>query len=94
VKVPHLASHILGHMARRISADWEQAYGHPIYYLETFVDPARFRGTCYLAANWHALGQTTGLGHNSRTKKATQPKKEVLGYPLSKNFRELLAVTE
>jgi hypothetical protein len=91
VKVPHLASHLLGRMARTISADWEQAYGHPIYYLETFVDPARFRGTCYLAANWIALGLTTGRGHNAPTKKATQPKKEILGYPLVKNFHELLA---
>jgi len=94
VEVPHLASHLLGRMARELSADWEMVYGHPIYYLETFVDPARFRGTCYLAANWIALGPTTGRGHNARTKKATQPKKEVLGYPLVKDFRELLSVTE
>jgi len=92
--VPHLASHLLGRMARELSADWEMVYGHPIYYLETFVDPARFRGTCYLAANWIALGQTTGRGHNARTKKATQPKKEVLGYPLIKDFRELLSATK
>ena len=91
VEVPHLASHLLGRMARELSAHWERVYSHPIYYLETFVDPARFRGTCYLAANWVALGQTTGLGHNARTKQATQPKKEVLGYPLRKDFRELLA---
>lgn len=94
VEVPHLASHLLGRMARVLSADWEQIYAHPIYYLETFVDPARFRGTCYLAANWIALGQTTGRGHNARTSKATQPKKEVLGYPQVKNFRELLGVTK
>jgi hypothetical protein len=94
VKVPHLASHLLARVARSLSEDWERLYGHPIYYLETFVDPARFRGTCYLAANWIALGLTTGLGHNARTKRATQPKKEVLGYPLVKNFRELLAVTQ
>jgi hypothetical protein len=94
VKVPHLASHVLGLMARTLSADWELFYGHPIYYLETFVDPARFRGTCYLAANWIALGETTGRGHNAPTKKATQPKKEVLGYPLVRNFRELLSVTQ
>jgi len=94
VEVPHLASHLLGRMARELSQDWVILYGHPIYYLETFVDPARFRGTCYLAANWIALGPTTGRGHNSRTKKATQPKKEILGYPLVKNFRELLSVTE
>jgi hypothetical protein len=94
VKVPHLASHLLGLMARALSGDWERFYGHPIYYLETFVDPARFRGTCYLAANWIALGETTGRGHNARTSQATQPKKEVLGYPLVKNFRELLERTE
>ncbi|MCP4203112.1 MAG: DUF4338 domain-containing protein [bacterium] len=91
VEVAHLASHLLGRMARVLSQDWERLYSHPIYYLETFVDPARFRGTCYLAANWIALGQTTGIGHNARTKKVTQPKKEVLGYPLRKDFRELLA---
>lgn len=94
VEVPHLASHLLGRMARELSADWSSLYGHPIYYLETFVDPAHFRGTCYLAANWIALGPTTGRGHNARTKKATQPKKEVLGYPLVKNFRQLLSVME
>ena len=94
VKVSYLASHLLGRMARTLSGDWERLYGHPIYYLETFVDPARFRGTCYLAANWIALGETTGRGHNAPTKKATQPKKEVLGYPLVKNFRELLEVKE
>ncbi len=90
VEVPHLASHLLGRMARGLSADWQRVYGHPIYYLETFVDPARFRGTCYLAANWIALGRTTGRGHNARTKQATQPKKEILGYPLRKDFRQLL----
>jgi hypothetical protein len=94
VEVPHLASHLLGRMARTLSADWERVYAHPVYYLETFVDPARFRGTCYLAANWVALGETTGLGHKARTNKATQPRKEVLGYPLVKNFRELLEVGE
>ena len=91
VAVPHLASHLLGRMARVLSADWERLYSHPIYYLETFVDPRRFRGTCYLAANWTALGQTTGIGHNAPTNKVTQPKKEVLGYALRKDFRELLA---
>ena len=60
VRVEHLASHILGRMAARISDDWQQMYGHPIYFLETFVDPERFRGTCYRAANWVVLGKTTG----------------------------------
>ena len=60
VRVEHLASHILGRMAARICDDWQRMYGHPIYFLETFVDPERFRGTCYRAANWVVLGKTTG----------------------------------
>lgn len=90
VEVPHLASHLLGRMARLLAKDWERIYGHPIYFLETFTDPARFRGTCYRAANWVVLGRTTGRGHNAPTKKRTVPVKEILGYPLIKRFRELL----
>jgi hypothetical protein len=91
IEVPLLASHLLGRMARRLSADWERLYGHPIYFAETFVDPARFRGTCYRAANWIVLGRTTGRGKDAPTKRPNRPIKEVLGYPLSKRFRELLA---
>jgi hypothetical protein len=90
VKVPHLASHILGHMARELPRDWERVYGHPVIYLETFINPARNRGTCYLAANWTKLGRTTGRGNNAPTKKPRVPVKEILGYPLSKRFREML----
>jgi hypothetical protein len=93
VEVRHLASHLLGRVARVLSADWEQVYGHPIYYLETFVDPARFRGTCYRAANWIGLGLTAGLGKDARTKTPNRPKKEVLGYPLIKDFRQRLSET-
>ena len=91
VQVEHLASHILGQMARLLSDDWERVYGHPIQYLETFVDPQRFRGTCYRAANWIVLGRTTGRGKDDHTNKPNRPIKEVLGYPLSKNFRQLLS---
>jgi hypothetical protein len=90
VKVPHLASHILGWMARDLPREWERVYGHPVWYLETFVDPARNRGTCYLAANWTKLGRTTGRGNNAPTTAPRVPVKEILGYPLSKHFRELL----
>lgn len=90
VQVRYLASHLLSRMATILPQDWERIYGHPVYYLETFVDPARFRGTCYLAANWVALGPTTGRGHNAPTWRATQPVKDVLGYPLIPRFRELL----
>lgn len=91
VDVAHLASHLLARVARGLSRDWQRLYGHPIYYLETFVDPARFQGTCYRAANWLALGLTTGRGKDAPTHKPTRPKKQVMGYPLTKKFRELLA---
>ncbi len=91
VHVPHLASHVLGQMARRIAADWERIYGHPIYFLETFVDPERYRGTCYRAANWIVMGRTTGRGKNCPTQRPNRSLKEVLGYPLTPRFRELLA---
>lgn len=90
VVVPHLASHLLGRMARQVSRDWEQLYGHPIHFLETFVDPARFRGTCYLAANWVRLGLTTGRGKDAPSHRPTRPIKEVLGYALCRDFRERL----
>ncbi len=90
VKVPCLASHILSEVARRISRDWEALYRHPVHFLETFVDPGRFRGTCYRAANWIRLGITTGRGKNDQTMKPNRSLKDVLGYPLSKDFREKL----
>jgi len=90
VTVRYLASHLLARMATILPQDWTRIYGHPVHFLETFVDPARFRGTCYLAANWIPLGQTTGRGHNAPTHRATQPVKEVLGYPLTPHFREQL----
>ncbi len=90
VRVEHLASHLLGRMAARISADWNRAYGHPLYFVETFVDPERFRGTCYRAANWVLLGKTTGRGKDSRSWQPTRSLKEVLGYPLIRRFRERL----
>ena len=90
VRVPHLASHILGRMATQISGDWQRMYGHPIYFLETFVDPERFRGTCYRAANWVLLGQTTGRGKQSNSYVPNRSLKQVLGYPLTPRFREYL----
>jgi hypothetical protein len=90
VRVPHLASHVLGRIARRLPGDWQRIYGHPVYFLETFVDPARHRGTCYRAANWLVLGQTSGRGHRCPTREPNRPVKLVLGYPLVPRFRELL----
>ena len=90
VRVEHLASHLLGRMAAQISADWQRMYGHPIYFLETFVDPERFRGTCYRAANWVVMGKTTGRGKQSNSYVPNRSIKEVLGYPLTSKFRDLL----
>jgi hypothetical protein len=91
VRVPHLASHILGKVTRALSADWERMYGHPVYFAETFIDPGRFRGACYRAANWQLLGFTTGRGKNDHTNKPNRPIKEVLGFPLTRYFREYLS---
>jgi Domain of unknown function (DUF4338) len=90
VRVPHLASHLLGRMARQLSADWERVYAHPIYFTQTFVDPSRYRGTCYRAANWTYLGMTMGRGNNAPTMKQTRPKKGLYVYPLVRDFRRRL----
>jgi len=91
VEVRHLASHLLARMVRRLSADWQDLYGHPVYFAETFVDPERFRGTCYRAANWIHLGTTTGRGKDDLTHRPNRSCKDVLGYPLIAQFRERLA---
>lgn len=90
VQVCCLASHLLGRMARVVSTDWQRVYHHSVYFLETFVDTQRFKGTCYQAANWIYLGETTGRGKNDQTHKPNRSIKAVWGYPLSKDFREVL----
>jgi hypothetical protein len=90
VHVPHLASHLLGRMMPILVADWRRLYGHPLYFVETFVDPTRFRGTCYRAANWVVLGRTTGRGKWDFTHRPNRPIKDVLGYPLTPHFRQRL----
>ena len=74
-----------------LSSDWERLYDHPIHYLETFTDPQRFAGTCYRAANWVALGLTTGRGKDAWSKKPNRPLKLVWGYTLTRRFRQLLS---
>jgi len=89
VHVPHLASHVLGLILRRLSADWTIRYGHPVVLLETFVGTA-YRGTCYKAANWTYLGMTQGRGRNDLTHTATRNPKAVFVYPLTCHFRKEL----
>jgi Domain of unknown function (DUF4338) len=79
VRVPHLASHLLGRMAAVLSGDWRQMYSHPIYFAETFIDPGRFRGTCYRAAIWQLLGLTTGRGKNDQTRSRGQRRQACCG---------------
>jgi hypothetical protein len=90
VKVPHLASHLLSRVCRRLCSDWMAKYGHPIHLLETFVDRGRFRGTCYRAANWILVGQTKGRSRNDRYQTLEVPVKDIYLYPLAKDSCEQL----
>jgi len=94
VRVRYLASHLLSRVVQILSADWEQLYHHPVHFIETFVNTPRYKGTCYRAANWVYMGKTTGRGKDDQTNKPNRPVKEVLGYPLVKNFREKLCGVE
>jgi hypothetical protein len=91
IRTPHLASHILSRVTGVLSGDWERMYGHPVWFVETFIDPERFRGTCYRAANWILLGRTTGRGKDDLTHRQNRSIKEVYGLPLTRRFRELLS---
>lgn len=90
VRVRYLASHLLGEVARRIAADWQRKYGHPVVLLETFVERDRFAGTCYRAANWQGLGSTQGRSRQDRDRQLRVPVKEVYAYPLQPDWRGVL----
>jgi hypothetical protein len=90
VKVPHLASWILGQISRRLARDWQAKYGHGIVLLETFVERERFPGTAYRAANWLAVGVTSGRTRQDRHTCIQVPVKDVYLYPLRRDFREVL----
>jgi len=91
VEVPNLASVVLSRTLRRLSADWEQYYDHPILLAETFVDPARFRGTCYRASNWLYLGETRGVGRKGAGFENHGRKKGLFVYPVHRRAREMLS---
>jgi hypothetical protein len=91
VRVPGLASKILARSARQIPRDWEIRYGCRPLLLETLVDPTRFRGTCYRAANWIRVGQTAGRGRMDREHKAQgQALKDIYVYPLVRDVCQQL----
>jgi len=90
VSIPHLASKLLALNLRRLSTDWKQAYGHPLYLAETFVDTSRFQGTCYKAANWIYVGQTRGSGKRGNRYYDHGRSKAIYLYPLHRDFRRKL----
>jgi len=90
VRVPHLASHLLGKVVRRLSGDWTTKYGQDIDLLETFVDRDRFRGTCYRAAGWWHVGMTTGRSRNDVNQTMRVPVKDIYLRPLSADWRRRL----
>ncbi len=90
VRVPYLASHLLALATRRLSADWQARYGHPIWLVETFVESDRFAGTAYKAAGWLHLGQTTGRTRQDRRRTLQAPRKAVWVRPLHPAFRQHL----
>ena len=90
VRVPHLASCLLGQCLRRLSRDWLEHYATSIVLAETFVERRRFAGTCYRAANWRWLGETRGRGRNDRTHRGAEPLRDVLVYPLCRQFQQRL----
>jgi hypothetical protein len=90
VRVPHLASGILGRISRRLAADWQSKYGHRIVLLETFVERDRFAGTVYRAANWLAVGETSGRTRQDRHICIQAPVKDIYLYALRPDFRSVL----
>ena len=90
VRVPHLASHVLGRVLRRLRRDWHAKYRQPLDLVETFVEQDRFAGTCYRAANWTGVGVTQGRGRQDRHRRQRVPVKAVYVYPLVPDFRERL----
>jgi Domain of unknown function (DUF4338) len=90
VRVPHLASHLLALATRRLPADWQARYGHPVWLVETFVELDRFAGRAYKAAGWLELGQTTGRTRQDRQRTLQSPRKSVWVRPLHPAFRQRL----
>lgn len=91
IQVPHLASHVLALALRRVPADWQARYGRRPWLAETLVDPERFPGTCYRAANWFEVGRTTGRGRQDRDHQHhNAAPKRILLYPLRSDVRQVL----
>ena len=96
-RVPNLASRVLGLSLQRLSQDMQAEHGYPALLAETFVDPAKFAGTCYRASNWRSLGLTRGYarepGGSARWRHHGQPK-EIFVFELTEGAAEALSRTE
>ena len=89
-RIPHLASHILARTAQQLPHDWQTRYGVTPVLMETLVDPDRYRGTCYHAANWIEVGMTTGRGRMDRSRQVQGVCKKIFLYPLHRLWRQQL----
>ena len=90
VRVPHLASKIMAKNAKLLVKDWLEFYNVQLLLLETFVDLARFKGTCYKAANWIHVGNTAGSAKSGANYLYHGSSKAVFLYPVHKKFKVLL----
>ena len=88
VRIPHLGSHVLGHLARRVRQDWQERWGYGPLLMETFVDPGKFLGTCYRSAGWIELGRTTGRGLQRAGPVYQSTPKRIYVKALWEDFRE------
>jgi SRSO17 transposase len=93
VHVKNLASHIIALSIKHLKHDWSLLYRVEPYLLETFVDQDKYKGTCYRAANWCYVGETSGFGKVGVTYQYHGNKKGVFLYPLKKNFKQLMGCT-
>jgi hypothetical protein len=89
-RIRNLASHVLALAARQLAADWQARYRITPVLLETLVDPARYRGTCYRAANWIEAGLTQGRGRMDHSGRAQGIAKHIFLYPLHRHWRQRL----
>lgn len=90
VRLPNLASFLLGASLKRLRRDWQNKYGHDLVLVETFVDRSRFAGTCYRAANWIRIGQSKGRSRQDQHHRLQVPVKDIYLYPLTVDYQAIL----
>ena len=94
VRIPHLASHVLAQNLRRLRGDWFRHFGTDLFLAETFVDPLRFKATCYKAANWQRVGRTHGSTKQGAGFRYHGNPKEIYLYVLEPRFRQKIGCSQ